>query len=114
MASLFYKLKLKKPLELLRRASEKISVNDLEFHIYYDGRDEMSELCGAFEKMRSQLEGNYKILWRSVEERKQINAIFAHDLRTPLSVLKGYSELLTTYLPQKTYRRKSCWIRYKQ
>lgn len=100
MASLFYRWKLKKPLEILMKASEKISANDLGFHISYDGKDEMGELCRVFEKMRAQLEKNYIALWRSVEERKQLNAIFAHDLRTPLSVLKGYSEFLTTYLPQ--------------
>ena len=100
MASLFYRWKLKKPLEILMKASEKISENDLGFHISYDGKDEMGELCRVFEKMRGQLEKNHKVLWRSVEERKQLNAIFAHDLRTPLSVLKGYSEFLTTYLPQ--------------
>jgi two-component system, OmpR family, lantibiotic biosynthesis sensor histidine kinase NisK/SpaK len=101
MASLFYKLKLKKPLEILMSASENISANDLGFHVSYDSRDEMSELCRAFEKMRSQLESNFKALWRSVEERNQLNAIFAHDLRTPLSIMKGYCEFVTTYLPQK-------------
>lgn len=101
MASLFYRWKLKKPLDILMKASEKISSNDLGFHVSYDSKDEMGELCRIFEKMRGQLENNYKDLWRSVEERKQLNAIFAHDLRTPLSVLKGYSDFLTTYLPLK-------------
>lgn len=101
MASVFYKFKLKKPLEILMNASEKISVNDLGFYISYDSRDEMSELCRAFEKMRSQLESNFKAHWRLSEERKQLNAIFAHDLRTPLSIMKGYIEFVTTYLPQK-------------
>ncbi|MZQ81071.1 HAMP domain-containing protein [Paenibacillus sp. 5J-6] len=101
MASLFYNLKLKKPLEILMSASEKISANDLGFQVSYDSRDEMSDLCRAFEKMRSQLESNFKVLWRSVEERNQISAIFAHDLRTPLSIMKGYFEFLNSYLPQK-------------
>ncbi|MDP4096379.1 HAMP domain-containing histidine kinase [Paenibacillus sp. P96] len=100
MASLFYRWKLKRPLEMLMKASENISANDLGFHISYDSQDEMGELCRVFENMRGQLEKNHKTLWRSVEERKQLNAIFAHDLRTPLSVLKGYVEFLTTYLPQ--------------
>lgn len=99
-ASLFYKLKLKKPLEILMNASEKIASNDLGFHVSYDSRDEMSELCRAFEKMRSQLEGNFKTLWRSAEERNQLNAIFAHDLRTPLSIMKGYCDFVITYLPE--------------
>ncbi|WP_405152572.1 ATP-binding protein [Paenibacillus sp. FSL K6-0108] len=101
MAVLFYRSKLKRPLELLKHASENISANDLSFSISYDSRDEMGELIAAFENMRSQLEKNVKTLWRSVEERKQLNAIFAHDLRTPLSVLKGNAELLATYLPEK-------------
>lgn len=33
-------------------------------------------------------------MWRQVEERKTLNAAFAHDLRTPLTVLKGYNEML--------------------
>lgn len=101
MAVLFYRWKLKRPLELLKRASKNISANDLDFSISYDSQDEMGELIALFENMRSQLEKNLKTLWRSVEERKQINAIFAHDLRTPLSVLKGNAELLSTYLPEK-------------
>ncbi|MFS0871026.1 ATP-binding protein [Paenibacillus xylanilyticus] len=101
MAVLFYRLKLKRPLELLKRASENISANDLGFRISYDSHDEMGELVRAFESMRTQLEKNVKTLWRSVEERKQLNAIFAHDLRTPLAVLKGNAELLATYLPEK-------------
>ncbi|KQO17586.1 sensor histidine kinase [Paenibacillus sp. Leaf72] len=101
MAILFYRWKLKEPLGMLMKASEKISANDLGFHLSYDSKDEMGELCRVFENMRGQLERNYKALWRSAEERQQLNAIFAHDLRTPLSVLKGYSDFLTTYLPAK-------------
>ncbi|RTE09997.1 HAMP domain-containing sensor histidine kinase [Paenibacillus whitsoniae] len=100
MASLFYRWKLRKPLDILMKASEKISSNDLGFRISYESKDELGELCRVFEIMRAQLEMNYKTLWRSVEERKQLNAIFAHDLRTPLSVLKGNFEFLTTFLPQ--------------
>lgn len=100
MASIFYRLKLRKPIHILMEASEKISSNDLGFRISYDAGDEMGELCRVFESMRGQLEMNFKTLWRSVEERKQLNAIFAHDLRTPLSVLKGNFEFLNTYLPQ--------------
>ena len=33
-------------------------------------------------------------MWRQVEERKELNAAFAHDLRTPLTVLKGYNDML--------------------
>lgn len=93
---LFYRNKLKIPLAELRKASEKISNNDLDFSIEYDSKDELGQLCTSFEIMRTTLVGNFSEMWRQVEERKQLNAAFAHDLRTPLTVLKGYNEMLQT------------------
>lgn len=93
-ALLFYRNRLKKPLAELRAASEKIANNDLDFSIDYDSRDELGQLCASFEIMRTTLADNFSKMWRQVEERKTLNAAFAHDLRTPLTVLKGYNEML--------------------
>ena len=93
-ALLFYRKKLRKPLAELRTASEKISNNDLDFSIGYDSKDELGRLAGSFETMRAMLANNFSEMWRQVEERKRLNAAFAHDLRTPLTVLKGYNEML--------------------
>ena len=93
-ALLFYRNRLKKPLAQLRAASEKIANNDLDFSIDYDRKDELGQLCASFEIMRATLADNFSKMWRQVEERKALNAAFAHDLRTPLTVLKGYNEML--------------------
>ena len=102
-ALLFYKNRLKKPLSQLRTASEKISNNDLDFSIAYSRKDELGELISSFEIMRAALADNFSKMWRQVEERKALNAAFAHDLRTPLTVLKGYTEILQTsdHLPTR-------------
>lgn len=97
---LFYRNKLKRPIELLGKASEKIASNDLNFIISYDSKDEMGQLCASFETMRGALEENNKAMWRTMEERKRLNAAFSHDLRTPLTVLRGYTDFLKNYLPQ--------------
>lgn len=93
-AFLFYKNRLKKPLAQLKMASEKIANNDLNFSIDYERKDELGKLCESFEVMRVTLADNFSKMWRQVEERKALNAAFAHDLRTPLTVLKGYNEIL--------------------
>lgn len=95
-ALLFYRNKLKQPLAELKAASEKIAKNDLDFTISCQSKDELGQLCQSFEVMRSTLAQNFSAMWRQVEERKQLNAAFAHDLRTPLTVLKGYDEILQT------------------
>lgn len=99
---LFYHNKLKKPIEELAQASKKIAENHLDFSIAYENKDEMGMLCKRFEQMRAQLAKNNQILWRTLEEEKMMRAAIAHDIRSPLSVLKGYQEMLLEYLPNAT------------
>ncbi len=91
---IFYRNKLKKPLDALDMASERIANNDLDFTVDYGSLDEMGRLCASFEKMRHSLQQNNRLMWRQMEQRKRLNAAFSHDLRTPLTVLKGYAEIL--------------------
>lgn len=96
---LFYFTKLKKPLKELTMASDRIAESELDFSLHYIGNDEMAKLCDAFEKMRyALLEDNRRMLYM-IDQRKQLNDAYTHDLRTPISVLKGYTEMLTKYLP---------------
>lgn len=99
-AALFYHNKLKRPLEALKTGADRIGSNDLDFTIPYHNKDELGQLCDSFEKMRLQLLDNQRQMWAMVEERKKLNAAFAHDLRTPLTVLRGYADLLKGYIPQ--------------
>ena len=95
----FYRWKIKKPLAILNAASQKIAQNDLDFQVAVPTGDELGKLCQSFETMRASLEENNRSLWAAVEERKRLNAAFSHDLRTPLTVLQGYSDLLLDALP---------------
>ncbi len=99
---LFYKNKLEKPMKELDLASKRIAKNDLDFHISYENKDELGRLCQEFERMRKQLVQNNQELWRIIEEEKALRAAIAHDIRSPLSVLKGYQEMLLEYLPDGT------------
>lgn len=90
----FYHVKLKEPLTALKQGISHIADNDLDFSTGYGKQDELGELCRAFETMRGELVKNNRYMWGLVEERKKINASIAHDLRTPITVIKGYSEYL--------------------
>ena len=95
----FYRWKIKRPLAILHKAAQKIGQSDLDFHVETPSSDELGQLCRSFETMRASLEENNRALWNTVEERRRLNAAFAHDLRTPLTVLQGYSDLLLDALP---------------
>lgn len=97
---IFYKRELHKPIEILFDASEKISENQLDFKVEYKKQNELGQLCSSFDNMRNALYENNREMWRSLEERKRLNSAFSHDLRTPLTVLKGYNDFLEKYSGQ--------------
>ena len=99
-ATVYYRKKLRCPITQLQTGVEKIQENDLDFHIEYNGNDELGELCSSMEKMRRELRKNNKALWEALEQRKLLNASVSHDLRTPITVLKGYLDYLERNVPQ--------------
>lgn len=92
-ASAFYRLKLKDPLEILSESAGRIIGGNLDFEVEARSRDELGQLCIAFETMRKALLDNNRRLWQQAQERKRLNAAFSHNLRNPLTVLKGAAKL---------------------
>lgn len=97
---LFYRKRLLRPLFILEESVEKIRQDDLNFHVSYECSDELGRLCDSVEAMRLELIGGKEEMWRLIERQKELNAAFAHDLRTPLTVLRGYTDFLTRYIPE--------------
>ena len=99
-AAVYYRKKLRNPITQLQNGVERIQEDNLDFHIEYDGDDELGRLCCSMEKMRRELRQKHKALWESLEQRKLLNASVSHDLRTPITVLKGYLDYLEKNIPQ--------------
>lgn len=86
----FYRLKLQEPIEELGHAISMTAENDLDFSISYSSEDELGSLCRSMERMRQELCRSNEKEWELLQQRRLMNASVAHDLRTPLTVLKGY------------------------
>lgn len=97
---IFYGRRLKRPLLILEESVEKIGRNDLDFHVSYESSDELGRLCDSVEAMRMELLKGKEEMWRLIDRQKELNAAFAHDLRTPLTVLRGYTDFLMRYIPE--------------
>lgn len=93
-AAVYYRLKLRKPILELQNGMNRIQDNDLDFTIEYTGSDELGQLCSSMEKLRKELRKSSRELWESAEQQKLINSMTSHDLRTPVTVLKGYLDYL--------------------
>ncbi len=80
-----------KPLDDLKKAAGKIASGKLDFSLSTQRRDELGELCNAFEKMRLQLRKAQEEQQRYEQNRKELIAGISHDLSTPLTSVKGYA-----------------------
>jgi len=81
-----------KPVRLLSMASEKISRGDLNFHIQSNKKDELGKLVNAFDDMRKQLKRHNELRDQYENNRKELIASISHDLKTPITSIRGYVE----------------------
>lgn len=89
----FYRRHIGGPLSVLEAAADRIARQDLDFQIGAVRGRELGRLGTAMGGMRSSLLATQRELWRTAEDRRRLNAAFAHDLRTPVTVLKGTLEM---------------------
>lgn len=89
----FYRVHIAGPLAELAGAADRIAERDLDFNIRVVRGRELGRLSETLEHMRASLLEAQRELWRTAESRRRLNAAFAHDLRTPITVLKGTVEM---------------------
>lgn len=88
----------------LKDASQMIADNELDFHVSYENKDEMGTLCKEFEMMRSALADNNRKMWRMIDDEKALRNAIAHDIRSPLSILRGYQEMLLEFVSAESIK----------
>ena len=79
-------------MKMLKNAANNIKEGNLDFSIRTTGKDEMSEVCNAFEEMRIRLKNNAKDKLEDEAEQRALISNIAHDLKTPITAIRGYAE----------------------
>jgi histidine kinase len=80
------------PINRLKKAAKQIESGDLEHSISLTRNDEIGQLTKAFEEMRLQLKASQMVQKQYEENRKELIAHISHDLKTPITSIKGYVE----------------------
>ncbi|SDZ38180.1 histidine kinase [Evansella caseinilytica] len=78
------------PIKKLSNAAKKISEGDLDFSVASDKKDELGDLSNTFDRMRLDLKEAKADQLRYEQNRKELIASISHDLKTPLTSIKGY------------------------
>ena len=86
--------KLKQNLTPIITSSQKIEKQDLDFEIEYTKISEINSALVAIDSLKEALSVSLKEQWNKEQERKSQLSALAHDIKTPLTVIKGNAELL--------------------
>lgn len=85
---------LTKPIRLLTRATKRMAAGDYDYRARQVSYDELGQLTLDFNKMAATLEENINKLEEEIQAREDFVAAFAHELKTPLTAIIGYADML--------------------
>lgn len=83
-----------KKMDCLYEITEKIKNQDLEFNVQNSGVHEINNVLGALIKMRDSLKETLKKQWELEEAKQDQISALSHDIKTPVTVIRGNVELL--------------------
>ncbi|MBR5267859.1 MAG: HAMP domain-containing histidine kinase [Lachnospiraceae bacterium] len=81
-----------KPLGQLQEATKQIRDGNLDFTLDVEDDDEIGQLCQNFEEMRIRLKETTEEKIQYDKESKELISNISHDLKTPITAIKGYAE----------------------
>lgn len=87
--------KLKVELKPLKKSTELIINRDLDFEIVPTNIKEFNEVLTSIDNMKEALKQSLEAQWKSEQKKKEQMAALAHDIKTPLTIIKGNAELLS-------------------
>ncbi|MEB2278452.1 HAMP domain-containing histidine kinase [Lysinibacillus xylanilyticus] len=101
---------LKKKMFGLQEAIEKIQNQNLDFTINHSGISEIDEISVSLEQMKEALNSSLKQQWESDQARREQISALAHDLKTPLTIIRGNAELLQDTVQDDIQREYNDYI----
>ncbi|EJS77585.1 sensor histidine kinase [Bacillus cereus] len=92
--SRYFGKSLSKEMLILRKVTNKIQKEDLDFQVEQSKIIEVNEVLNSLVKMKDELNDSLRTQWDMETNRREQIAALAHDIKTPLTILRGNAELL--------------------
>ena len=100
---------LTRPLLILRRASCAFGNGDYSFRAKIRSKDEMGELARDYNRMADTVQDKIRELEDAAERQKQFTANFAHELKTPMTSIIGYADMIYQKKLSAEETRQAAW-----
>lgn len=83
-----------KRLETVNKASMEMASGDYSKRIGVDSNDEFAEMADTYNKMAATIEEKIAELEDSVRRREEFTGAFSHELKTPMTSIVGYADMI--------------------
>lgn len=81
-------------MKILMEAADNVKERNLDFKPKHSNIREIEEVIVAFDDMKDELRTSLEKQWNMEELRKNEISALAHDIKTPLTIIKGNAELM--------------------
>ncbi len=105
--NIFYRKEIKPAVTALQAEIDYLMLGDYGHEIAFQGNNELGKICKDFDALRKNMISEKRKNWDIGEEQRKINAAFAHDIRTPLTVISGYTDFLLKYYPTEKLSKEA-------
>lgn len=95
LPSVSFGKKMKRKMKPVMNAVERIKTQDLEYEVSYSGVKEIDDCLSSIDEMRNALKDSLERQWKTEQEKNRQMSALAHDIKTPLTVIRGNAELLS-------------------
>lgn len=102
------------PVKRLSQATKAFSKGNYSKRVKPQGKDEVALLMRDFNHMADQLQGNIRELEEAARRQEEFTGAFAHELKTPLTSMIGYGEMLMMMDLPESDRREAVTYIYRE
>lgn len=94
----------------LQEATDNIRQENLEFTVQPSGIREIDDMLASLDRMKEALQASLKRQWELERSRREQISALAHDIKTPLTIIRGNAELLQETAQDKHQREYNGYI----
>lgn len=103
-----------RPILNLSKVARRIAFGNYEQRFHYMKQDEFGELAESFNRMADRLVEQMQEKEMEAKQKEDFTAAFAHELKTPLTSIIGYADMLNTISLSEEERQEASFYIYSQ